>query len=665
MATIVDSLLVELGLDASKFTKGQKEAATSLVKMKDEALRHSKEIEGSNRAVAETFSKVRNEVLALFAALLGARGVKEFISNINEANAAVGRFAGNIGESPQTVAAWGMAVERMGGSAQDAAGSINAMAKALFDLHTNGKALPESLYRLSGLTHTKIDTEHGVTKFMNDIATSAQILARTDMAQAHFLLTGAGIDDATANTMIKYGAGMSAYVDSLSRGLAPTNQAIKAAQDLNEQFARAQQEVTSLGNVIATQLDPELSKMLDQFSRWIEDNKQLLGADIVTWAHQFADGLQEVEAHLKPVVDLLNQMHQKKLEADKSIEAHPRSWWERLFPGFSSLSGGLPGEGPGALGGAHAAEVNGQPVSRGNPVPVELVKNSVSAAGSLLGGPIGTGGPLPTAYQGGAGAPRGFRARGRFGGGAGVLGGGSAGVSSGSFMDALAEIESSNSNIYSKVDPDPEGPGTRSQGYFQINTPTWREFARSAGVDIAQYPNAMSAPRDVQAKVASVIPLSRFGPRTRRMLQDRFGPLDLGKTVGEDAARFSPQVIHPKIIAGRPHVIDAKTGQEIDLPPSRKDIDSGKYDYHGNGPNVPPAWWNGRPLSQNGAPTGGAVLSTLAGNHSVTTSQTSNAIHVGGINVDARGGDSREIADNVSSSLERSMMTLLAQSGQA
>ena len=267
MATIVDSLLVELGLDASKFTKGQKEAATSLVKMKDEALRHSKEIEGSNRAVAETFSKVRNEVLALFAALLGARGVKEFISNINEANAAVGRFAGNIGEAPQTVAAWGMAVERMGGTAQDAAGSINAMAKALFDLHTNGKALPESLYRLSGLTHTKIDTEHGVTKFMNDIATSAQILARTDMAQAHFLLTGAGIDDATANTMIKYGAGMSAYVDSLSRGLAPTNQAIKAAQDLNEQFARAQQEVRSLGNVIATQLDPELSKMLDQFSR--------------------------------------------------------------------------------------------------------------------------------------------------------------------------------------------------------------------------------------------------------------------------------------------------------------------------------------------------------------------------------------------------------------
>ena len=98
-------------------------------------------------------------------------------------------------------------------------------------------------------------------------------------------------------------------------------------------------------------------------------------------------------------------------------------------------------------------------------------------------------------------------------------------------------------------------------------------------------------------------------------------------------------------------------------PFSREALDSGKYDAPGT--HYDPTWWKGKPLSQNGAPTGGAVLSTLAGNHTVTTSQTSNAIHMGGINVDARGGDLREIADNVSSSLERSMMTLLAQSGQA
>jgi hypothetical protein len=104
-------------------------------------------------------------------------------------------------------------------------------------------------------------------------------------------------------------------------------------------------------------------------------------------------------------------------------------------------------------------------------------------------------------------------------------------------MDALARIESGNKNIHSGVDPDPPGyPGGNSQGYFQINTPTWQDFAKRAGVDLSKYPNAMSAPRDVQAEVASMIPFSRFGPRTRRMLMAEFGPMDTHERIGALAA---------------------------------------------------------------------------------------------------------------------------------
>ena len=109
----------------------------------------------------------------------------------------------------------------------------------------------------------------------------------------------------------------------------------------------------------------------------------------------------------------------------------------------------------------------------------------------------------------------------------------------GSFMDSLAMIESGNRNIPSGVDPDVAGPGSRSQGFFQINTPTWGDFAPKAGVDLTKYPNAMSAPRDVQARVAAAIPLARFGPRTQRMLREQFGELPQGATIGELAAAHS------------------------------------------------------------------------------------------------------------------------------
>ena len=114
------------------------------------------------------------------------------------------------------------------------------------------------------------------------------------------------------------------------------------------------------------------------------------------------------------------------------------------------------------------------------------------------------------------------------------------GASSGSFMDALAGIESGDKNIVSGVDRDRSGRTAAeggnadeiSQGHFQINTDTWRDFAPKAGVDLTKYPSAMKAPREVQALVASTIPLSRFGPRTQRMMRERFGPLDTSQTVG-------------------------------------------------------------------------------------------------------------------------------------
>jgi len=48
------------------------------------------------------------------------------------------------------------------------------------------------------------------------------------------------------------------------------------------------------------------------------------------------------------------------------------------------------------------------------------------------------------------------------------------------------------------------GPSS-AQGYYQITNSTWKTFAPAAGVDINKYPNAMSAPPEVQRQVARQI----------------------------------------------------------------------------------------------------------------------------------------------------------------
>ena len=122
------------------------------------------------------------------------------------------------------------------------------------------------------------------------------------------------------------------------------------------------------------------------------------------------------------------------------------------------------------------------------------------------------------------------------------------------FLDSLANIESNNRNIPSTVDKDyPGQPGSKSQGFFQIDTPTWLQFGAKAGIDTAKYPNAMSAPPDIQAQVASQIPLSRFGGRTQKMLGQQFGTLDKTQTIGAHAAQYAtataPGVVDPSAVA--------------------------------------------------------------------------------------------------------------------
>ena len=141
------------------------------------------------------------------------------------------------------------------------------------------------------------------------------------------------------------------------------------------------------------------------------------------------------------------------------------------------------------------------------------------------------------------------------------------------------DIESGNKNIVSSVDKDSKGltlaqggnPSEISQGYAQIQTATWRDFAKQAGVDVNQYPTATSAPREVQLQVASVIPLNRFGPRTQTLLRSRFGPLDTNQTVGAlagtPALTFAPGTAGPRVATAPPPPFNPNAGPRVVAAP--------------------------------------------------------------------------------------------------
>jgi hypothetical protein len=521
------------------------------------------------------------------------------------------------------VSGWEKAVERMGGTSEEAAGSLSAISKALWQVHNMGQALPQELYRLQGgmgkIASTTFDSEHGVIPFMNDIAAQAQKLAAVDPVSAMNLLKGAGISEATANTMIKYGAGMGAYADSLGKSLGPTRDAIKGAQDLQDAWAKVRQTVEGIGNDSIPALDKAMTPVLNKFADFLQ---------------KFRDAEKATEGHSVPIP--WGQWWQNT-EKFFDIGAHGAE----LPPGFDE--GAFESRRGQALSGL---TVEGQSVSRGNPLPVDIVRTSlsqqaISDPNALLGGPRGSGGALPTENQGGGGAPAGIRLR-----GSGSLG-----------------TWWTPDRIQHAADRLQKEAGLSEAGAAAL-------VARWAGVEAASGPSARNNiggghwgigqwSRDrggVQFANASFDQQLGHAIDELKTTESRAGNVLRSAKTPEEGARGASMY-------ERAEHYNPATGTDdwTSRTPVNKVLKQLK---HPHGKNAP-AWWSGAPLAHNGTPTGGARLSSMAAGHAVTTSQTSNAIHIAKIDVNAPNAtDAHGIASELTASLERSTMVMLAQSGQ-
>ncbi len=101
----------------------------------------------------------------------------------------------------------------------------------------------------------------------------------------------------------------------------------------------------------------------------------------------------------------------------------------------------------------------------------------------------------------------------------------------GDFGKTLTALESGNRNIENTDEGTSSGP---AQGYYQITTGTWRDFAPMAGINLREYPNALAAPFGIQTKVASIIPLHRWDKKTLAGLKKAGFDIDPTSTLGEN-----------------------------------------------------------------------------------------------------------------------------------
>ncbi|WP_157653235.1 phage tail tip lysozyme [Burkholderia ubonensis] len=287
--TIVDALVVTLGLDTSAFKRGKSEAGAATKKLTAEERAAAKEIEERNKKAAESFRSIRNEVLALVAIFTAGVGIKQFTESTINSAVNLGYMAQNLKMSTTELSAWQRAAERAGGTSEGITNTLlasqNDISKLKFGQVTEGV---QWFLRMGGSVK---DLKDG-NSYLLARARIISSMFKTDLGRARFIAQQMGIGDGEFN-FLKQGEGaVLALVDAQKKNSAVTERQAEQALKLKNAWLDVRDRLQYVGTTILLELMPTFEKLLGKLQNmadWVADHK----ADISAWIDRAVTSVQQ------------------------------------------------------------------------------------------------------------------------------------------------------------------------------------------------------------------------------------------------------------------------------------------------------------------------------------------------------------------------------------
>lgn len=277
MATIIDSLLVTLGLDSSGFTAGKNKVDKGLKDTGGEAEKTGGKLKKAGKDGAEGFRAVAESATKFLAIIGGTMAVKRFIESQMEANSALDRFAQNLGQSANSISAWSNAAELAGGSAEGLRGTMDMLSMAQTDLMLTGQS--SLIPYFSALGVSLADAE-GKAKPVNDILLDlSDRFSRMDRTTANNMGRMMGIDQGTMQLLLKGRGEVELTIARQKEYGAVTKQQAEEASRLRNAMISSRQSFEAFGRELLSAATPALEKMFAifaDFGAWMRDNKEFV-----------------------------------------------------------------------------------------------------------------------------------------------------------------------------------------------------------------------------------------------------------------------------------------------------------------------------------------------------------------------------------------------------
>ncbi|MGL3028973.1 lytic transglycosylase domain-containing protein [Klebsiella quasipneumoniae] len=270
-ATVIDALLVTLGLDTSQFRKGQQEVSDDLKKQREDAKNTAKEMAEQGKKAASFFSSIKTELLALTGVTVTAGGLISFVKSTTSGLMDLSIQSKALGLSARELDGWSKSAEAAGSSAEKISASLQGFQGAIQGARVGdySSSIFGGLAQLNALTGQSFDVWGQDASSL--AKTSLDALRKiSDPNLRRQVGLSLGFDDATLqrNQEGKF----LPDVDRLTKSSGITDASTKGAKEFTAAWAELGQNLDTVKNQIYVGLIPTIRDLNGLLIEWSSGN---------------------------------------------------------------------------------------------------------------------------------------------------------------------------------------------------------------------------------------------------------------------------------------------------------------------------------------------------------------------------------------------------------
>jgi tape measure protein len=285
MATVIDTLFLELGIDSGKFGTQAKEAENRLDRMsasfgraEKSAAKSSKGLEKQAvqsakstkqaKSLTQAVGSLAKGFAAFTALVMGSNALDKMIREGAQANVELDNLSRNIGMSRNQLQAWGGMAEMAGGSAEGMKGSLAGLSMGITRLTTMGDTSMVPFFNAFGVALLNADGKaRDLDSIMLDLADR---FSKMDRVQAYNLAKSMGLDDGTINTLMLGRAEMEKMLEMQRNLYRSGEKEIQVSRELTQARGYLNAQWDSLKAMLADALAPVLLKIVKMVSGFVD-----------------------------------------------------------------------------------------------------------------------------------------------------------------------------------------------------------------------------------------------------------------------------------------------------------------------------------------------------------------------------------------------------------